>query len=170
MNSNAQIDQDRKWLLRTIELSRKCSSPRIYSVGCVVVAANGIELASGFTGETEYENASVTSAPHAEEIAIGRLSEAISQPGLCLYSTLEPCSERLSGIESCASRIKKSGLRRVVFGVKEPFDERLKILCRGAELLRQSGIEVCHFLELEEACRVAIKRADIPATSDAGHT
>ncbi|MBN8548511.1 MAG: hypothetical protein J0M12_04270, partial [Deltaproteobacteria bacterium] len=98
------------------------------------------------------------SFPLAEEISLSRMPP--SPQGATLYSTLEPCSKRLSGLECCSSRIISSGIARVVFGVREPFDSRLQIHCCGEERLREAGIEVLQFFELEERCLAAVKRGD----------
>ncbi|MBN8550757.1 MAG: dCMP deaminase [Deltaproteobacteria bacterium] len=150
--------RDRYWLEQALLLSGRCTVPRIYCVGCVIVDQEGAQIAQGYTGELAYPDGSSGSSPHAEEIALSRMPATTE--GATLYSTLEPCSERLSGLECCSSRIISHGIARVVFGVREPFDSRLQIHCRGEDQLREAGIAVVQLFELEERCLAAIKRGD----------
>lgn len=135
-------------VVEAIELAAKSRGPRYYSVGCIIIDSENSIRATGFTGEFEYENGSKTS-PHAEEVALSKLK---TTQGLILISSLEPCSERKSGKPSCCSRIIAAGIATVVFGAYEPFDPGLKIICQGAELLRQAGIEVVTVPSLAERC------------------
>lgn len=135
-------------VVETIELAAKSRGPRYYSVGCVIIDSENSIRATGFTGEFEYQNGSMTS-PHAEEVALSKLQKT---QGLILISSMEPCSERKSGKLSCCSRIIAAGITTVVFGAYEPFDPGLKIICKGAELLRQAGIEVVTVPSLAERC------------------
>ena len=70
-----------------------------------------------------------------------------------LYTTLEPCSKRLSGLKSCAQTIldlnasptsaANDNLRlhvnRVFIGAAEPLDF---VVCEGAKMLSDGGVEV----------------------------
>jgi 5-amino-6-(5-phosphoribosylamino)uracil reductase len=117
--------------------AENCSDIEFYGVGCVIVSRDGEVLATGFTGELAHAHNGQLKKRHAEEVAIIRV-EALgtSLVGATLYSTLEPCSERSSGLLSCTQRILGSGIERVVFGAYEPYDERLKITCQGEKLLQ----------------------------------
>ena len=66
-------------------------------------------------------------------------SENISAEGCDLYSTMEPCSKRLSGNEPCAKRIIEYNLKRVSVGVLEPANF---VNCTGVQQLLDAGIEV----------------------------
>lgn len=147
-------------MLRAIELSKECTKTSLYCVGCLIVDVHGLEIASGFTGEISYSDATATSAPHAEEVALSRIPQGIDLAALTIYSSMEPCSERASGRESCCSRIIRSGVRRVVFAAKEPFDARLKIVCQGVKMLRSAGLEVLQADELEELSLGFARRLD----------
>lgn len=150
------ICDDRLLLLRAIELAKHVRRSSVYAVGCIIVSALGDELSSGFTGEREYQDGGSPSFPHAEEVALAKLEPEALLAAAVLYTSLEPCSQRASGRRSCTERILESGIRRVVFAAREPFDEQLKIRCCGAEMLQAAGVECLHILELEdEALRVA---------------
>ncbi|KAF9120493.1 hypothetical protein BGW39_011321 [Mortierella sp. 14UC] len=67
-----------------------------------------------------------------------------------MYSTMEPCSTRLSGNRSCSDRLIASGIRQVYVGVREP-DHFVKTVV-GVENMVEKGIEVIHIPGLEEEC------------------
>lgn len=70
-----------------------------------------------------------------EDCARGLAKECI------LYTTMEPCSKRLSGNRCCTSRIIAAGISRVVVGVKEP---PTFVDCEGSGLLKEAGVEVVY--------------------------
>lgn len=125
---------DRVWLAQTIELSRRCPpSPSAYSVGAVVVAADGTVMATGYSRET-------SPLAHAEEAALAKISPADPRlAGATLYSSLEPCRVRASRPTPCAELIIGAGLRRVVIAWLEP---PVFAPGGGAALLRDAGITV----------------------------
>jgi pyrimidine deaminase RibD-like protein len=147
---------DRFWMLRALELAKRVQRTTIYAVGCVIVSAEGEELASGYTGEQQYQDEGPSSFPHAEEVALSKLTPETLRRAAALYTSLEPCSQRASGRRCCADRIRESGVRRVVYAAREPFDDRLGIRCCGAEQLTSAGVECVQYQELEaEALRIA---------------
>ena len=77
------------------------------SVGCVVVKKNEI-ISFGQTG--------LGGVPHAESDAID--NSKINVEGSTLYSTLEPCCH-YGKTPPCTSKIIKSKIKRVVYGVKD---------------------------------------------------
>jgi 5-amino-6-(5-phosphoribosylamino)uracil reductase len=125
---------DRAWLAQTIGLSRRCPpSPSAFCVGAVVVAADGMVLATGYSRETSPHG-------HAEEAALAKIDPADSRlAGATLYSSLEPCRARASRPTPCAELIIAAGLRRVVIAWLEP---RVFAPGGGAALLREAGITV----------------------------
>jgi diaminohydroxyphosphoribosylaminopyrimidine deaminase/5-amino-6-(5-phosphoribosylamino)uracil reductase len=134
---------DRQWMERAIDLSRLCPQvPNAYSVGAVVVDADGKELATGYSREAD-------PVVHAEESALGKLADV--PPGATIYSTLEPCSERKSRPLSCTRLILAAGIQRVVIAWREP--DLFVADCQGVELLTAAGIEVVELAELAEAAR-----------------
>ena len=118
-----------------IELAWQCPpSETAYSVGAVIVAADGTELSRGFSREGDPH-------VHAEESALGKL--AAGEPrlaGATIYSTLEPCSQRKSRPRTCTQLIIASGIRRVVIAWREP--SLFVADCQGYELLSRAGLDV----------------------------
>jgi pyrimidine deaminase RibD-like protein len=142
---------DRHWLELACDLARLCTpSTTAFSVGAVIVAADGREISRGHSRET---------GPHlhAEEVALARAAQerdrpdpALGAPGTTVYSSLEPCGERRSRPLTCTDLILAAGIRRVVFAWREPsrFVEG-----KGVELLRATGVEVVEMPELADRAR-----------------
>lgn len=132
-----------RWLAEAIDLSRRCPpSAGAFSVGAVVVGADGERLASGHSREDDPH-------AHAEESALGKLAGEPRLAGATLYSSLEPCSVRRSRPRTCTELIVAAGIARVVFAWREP--SVLVAECRGAEELAEAGIEVRELPELRSA-------------------
>lgn len=126
---------DQRWMRLAVELAWRCPpSATAYSVGAVIVAADGTELSSGFSREGD-------PVVHAEESALGKLSPGDPRlPGATIYSTLEPCSQRKSRPRSCTQLIIAAGLRRVVIAWREP--ALFVADCQGCEFLAEAGLVV----------------------------
>ncbi|MBO0705038.1 MAG: dCMP deaminase [Candidatus Dormibacteraeota bacterium] len=137
---------DRRWLERAIALSHRCPpSEAAYSVGAVLVDGSGVEIASGFSRETDPR-------VHAEEAALERVPVGDSRlAGATLYSSLEPCSERRSRPRSCVRLILDAGIPRVVIAWREP--DLFVVDARGLELLREAGVTVVEMPELAALAR-----------------
>ena len=137
---------DRRRLAAAVEESLLCPpSATAYSVGAIIVAEDGTELARGHSREDDPR-------VHAEEAALAKLDPA--DPRLAtatLYSTLEPCSRRASRPVPCAQLIRASALRRVVLAWREP--GLFVADCEGVELLEQAGFTVLECPELAAAAR-----------------
>jgi len=127
---------DERWMRLAIELAWQCPpSPTAYSVGAVLVDADGDEISRGFSREGG------DPVVHAEESALGKL--AADDPrlaGATMYSTVEPCSQRKSRPRTCTQLIIAAGLRRVVIAWREP--ALFVADCQGYELLAEAGLEV----------------------------
>jgi diaminohydroxyphosphoribosylaminopyrimidine deaminase / 5-amino-6-(5-phosphoribosylamino)uracil reductase len=141
--------EDERWMRVAIELAWRCPpSQTAFSVGAVIVAADGTEISTGFSREND-------PAVHAEESALGKLSPGdggLRDPrlhGATIYSTLEPCSQRKSRPRTCSQLIIAAGLRRVVFAWREP--SLFVADAAGRELLEQAGLEVTELPELAAA-------------------
>ncbi|MCW2935125.1 MAG: CMP/dCMP deaminase, zinc-binding [Actinomycetia bacterium] len=153
---------DLRWMELAIELAWLApQSPAAYSVGAVIVGADGAELSRGFSREGG------DSHVHAEEAALGKLGSG--DPRLAratIYSTLEPCSQRKSRPRSCTELILatraaglgglagsggNTGLGRVVIAWREP--GLFVADCQGVELLAQAGIEISELPELAELAK-----------------
>lgn len=138
---------DRSRLALAIEESLFCPpSATAYSVGAIVVAEDGAELARGHSREGGDPSV------HAEEAALAKLDPNDPRlPGATLYSTLEPCSARASRPVPCAQLVRASPIRRIVIAWREP--ARFVADCQGVELLEQAGATVLECPELAPAAR-----------------
>nr|MDT0659061.1 dCMP deaminase [Micromonospora sp. DSM 115978] len=138
---------DRYWLGRAVELSRRCPpTVSAFSVGAVVVGADGLFLSEGYSRD-------IDPRIHAEESALVKLGTHRPAPelaGATIYSSLEPCSDRLSGSRTCTQMIISIGFRRVVYALREP---PVFVDCRGVELLQAAGVEVVEMAELAPLVR-----------------
>ncbi|MFG3100031.1 dihydrofolate reductase family protein [Streptomyces sp. NPDC048182] len=107
---------DRHWLALACELAELCPpSVTAFSVGAVVVAADGTELARGHSREGG------DPVVHAEEAALAKTEAGDPRlAGATVYSSLEPCAHRASRPAPCARLILDAGVRRVVTAWREP--------------------------------------------------
>ncbi|MFD8578438.1 deaminase [Streptomyces virginiae] len=137
---------DVTWMERAIELSRNCPPAEgAFSVGAIIVGADGEELARGYSRETDAH-------VHAEEAALAKLpADDPRLAGATLYSTLEPCSERKSRPLTCTQLILRSPIRRVVIAWREP--SLLVADCVGVETLRVKSVAVVELPELSHQAR-----------------
>ncbi|KAI0849732.1 cytidine deaminase-like protein [Daldinia vernicosa] len=100
--------------------------PTNYRVGALVVdiATNEI-LATGYTlelpGNTHAEQCCFEKLAEKYDIAATRIGEVLPNQ-VALYTTVEPCSQRLSGNLPCVDRILAIGnkIKTVYVGVHEP--------------------------------------------------
>ena len=82
--------EDERWMRLAVELAWQCPpSPTAYSVGAVLVGADGAELSRGFSREND-------PVVHAEESALGSSPPAI--PGW----PARPSTARLSPVRSAS--------------------------------------------------------------------
>ncbi len=147
MAQPASPDLDRQWLLEAVELSAHCvPSATAFSVGAVLVAADGSLLATGYSRESEPSD-------HAEELALGKAARAGAGhlvPGATMYSSLEPCAARASRPIPCADLIIANGVRRVVIAWREP---PIFLPGGGAVKLRKANVTVVVMPELAARAR-----------------
>lgn len=138
---------DTSWLRRTAELSRLCPpSDTAFSVGAVVVAADGTVLGEGYSRRDDPRD-------HAEEAALRGVDPHDPRlAGATLYSSLEPCSSRSSRPRSCSALVLSTPVPRVVFAWREP---AVFVDCDGAERLRAAGRTVVERPDLADAAREA---------------
>ncbi|WP_446223720.1 deaminase [Nocardia sp. IBHARD005] len=137
-------DTDHRFMHRAIELARNCPpSETAYSVGAVIVA-DGVEIATGFSRETDAK-------VHAEEAALNKLDS--DDPRLTratIYSTLEPCSTRATATRlPCTDRILAAGIPTVVIAWREP--SLFVAACAGVDTLRTHGVRVVELTDLAAA-------------------
>ncbi|MET9892397.1 dihydrofolate reductase family protein [Streptomyces sp. NPDC006465] len=135
---------DRRWLELACELAALCPpSETAFSVGAVVVAADGTELARGHSREGD------DPVVHAEEAALAKIDPA--DPRLAdatVYSSLEPCARRASRPAPCARLILDAGVRRVVTAWREP--DTFVADADGNGLLAAAGADVVVLPEYAE--------------------
>jgi 5-amino-6-(5-phosphoribosylamino)uracil reductase len=124
-----------------VSLAGQCPPSDIaFSVGAVIVDAEGAELSRGFSREGG------DPVVHAEEAALGKLSPGEPRlAGATIYSTLEPCSQRKSRPRTCTELIIAAGLRRVVIAWREP--ALFVADGQGYELLSRAGLTVSELPE-----------------------
>ncbi|WP_406444035.1 dihydrofolate reductase family protein [Streptomyces sp. NBC_01613] len=138
---------DHHWLALACELATLCPPSRTaFSVGAVIVAADGTELARGHSREGD------DPVVHAEEAALAKLDPA--DPRLAaatVYSSLEPCAHRASRPKPCARLILDAGVRRVVTAWREP--DTFVAGADGSGLLAAQGVEVVVLPEFEERAK-----------------
>ncbi|QIK76394.1 bifunctional diaminohydroxyphosphoribosylaminopyrimidine deaminase/5-amino-6-(5-phosphoribosylamino)uracil reductase RibD [Nocardioides piscis] len=96
-------------------------------VGCVLLDADGAEIAEGF-----HRGAGT---PHAEVAALTEAGEAAR--GATAVVSLEPCNHT-GRTGPCVEALIEAGVRRVVFAQRDPNP----VAAGGAEALRAAGVEV----------------------------
>ncbi|MEU6281990.1 dihydrofolate reductase family protein [Streptomyces sp. NPDC047028] len=138
---------DRHWLRTACELAALCPpSETAFSVGAVVVAADGTELARGHSREGG------DPVVHAEEAALAKLGPADPRlPGATVYSSLEPCARRSSRPAPCAELILGAGVRRVVTAWREP--DTFVAGADGTGVLTGGGADVVVLPQYEAAAK-----------------
>ncbi|MFJ8081431.1 dihydrofolate reductase family protein [Streptomyces sp. NPDC096205] len=141
------VPADRHWLALACELAALCPPSRTaFSVGAVVVAADGTELARGHSREGD------DPVVHAEEAALAKIDPADPRlPGATVYSSLEPCARRASRPAPCARLILDAGVRRVVTAWREP--DTFVTDADGSGLLASHGVDVVVLAEYEGAAK-----------------
>jgi 5-amino-6-(5-phosphoribosylamino)uracil reductase len=135
---------DRYWLGIACDLALLCPPSRTaFSVGAVVVAEDGTELARGYSREGG------DLVVHAEEAALAKTAPADPRlPGATVYSSLEPCARRASRPAPCARLILDAGVRRVVTAWREP--DTFVAAADGSGVLAAGGAEVVRLPEYED--------------------
>ncbi|MFH8464883.1 dihydrofolate reductase family protein [Streptomyces sp. NPDC017991] len=137
---------DHRWLRLACELAADCPpSETAFSVGAVVVAADGTELARGYSRESD-------PVSHAEEAALAKIEPGDPRlPAATVYSSLEPCARRASRPAPCARLILDAGVRRVVTAWREP--DTFVAAADGNGLLAAAGADVLVLPEYESAAK-----------------
>lgn len=160
------------YLRLAIEEADKCTpSITAFCVGCVLV----VRLADDYTPPTVLATGysrELTGNTHAEANALSKAEKLTSEdlaslfprgssmklddllPFTDVYTTLEPCSVRTSGLAPCAGALISAKIRRCFIGAGEPEDF---VRCVGAQKLKDAGIEVVWLKGLEAEC-LAIAR------------
>ncbi|MEV5932549.1 dihydrofolate reductase family protein [Streptomyces sp. NPDC052079] len=141
------VAADHRWLALACELAAQCPpSKTAFSVGAVVVAADGTELARGHSREGG------DPVVHAEEAALAKTDPADPRlAGATVYSSLEPCARRASRPAPCARLILDAGIRRVVTAWREP--DTFVAGADGSAVLAAGGATVVVLPEYEDRAK-----------------
>ncbi|CAN7430195.1 riboflavin biosynthesis protein RibD [Phenylobacterium sp. LjRoot225] len=107
------------------------------SVGCVLVK-DGVAIAEAVTAPG--------GRPHAEEQALAAAGAAAR--GAVAFVTLEPCAARSSGQPSCAERLARAGVSRVIVACE---DASKFASGQGEARLREAGVPMEAGLLADEA-------------------
>jgi len=108
----AAPETDAAWMTVALEEARGAALAGDVPVGCVVVSADGAELARG----RNRREAEQDPTAHAEIVALRRAAVALDcwrLEGTVVYVTLEPCP-------MCAGALVNARVSRVVFGAEDP--------------------------------------------------
>jgi pyrimidine deaminase RibD-like protein len=127
--------------------------PTNYRVGALLLDGESDEiLATGYTLE-------LPGNTHAEQCCFMKLAAKHSVPeeslkdvlprNMVLYTTVEPCSKRLSGNLPCVERVLRlaGSIKTVYVGVLEP---ETFVTNTGIKTIRDAGIDVVHLEGLED--------------------
>lgn len=133
--------KDKQWINYAINLSKNSPlSDTAFTVGAALVDKEGNLIADGYSRETD-------PTIHAEEVVLQKITDKyfdLSQA--TLYTSLEPCNQRLSQKECCVDLILKSEIKRIVFAAKEP---PIFVSGEGAERLKKEGKEIINLSQFE---------------------
>lgn len=145
-DSSSPNAADHRWLALACELAALCPpSTTAFSVGAVIVASDGTELARGHSRESDPHD-------HAEEAALAKLPTGDSRLATAtLYSSLEPCAKRASRARACSQLIRDARIPRVVTAWREP--DTFVPGADGTELLESAGVVVVELPEYADAAQ-----------------
>lgn len=146
------IEPHRKFMELALEQAEKCGETQTqFNVGAVLVY-DGEVLETGHTRE-------LPGNTHAEQCALDKYKARTgnSPPeGTEIYTSMEPCTFRLSGNLPCADRILDTSIKTCFVGVVEPED--FVDNNTSAKKLQESGIEYIHIPGYEERSLEIAKR------------
>ncbi|KAK7678627.1 hypothetical protein QCA50_018350 [Cerrena zonata] len=147
------IDPHREFMELALENANKCGETQTqFNVGALLTL-NGEVLATGHSRE-------LPGNTHAEQCALEKYFTKTGKrevpPGTEIYTTMEPCSLRLSGNEPCVDRILQTQIKTCFVGVLEP-DIFVKDNT-GYKKLTEANVEYIHIPGYEEkALEIATK-------------
>jgi len=144
-------------------LEKACLSPPAstkFCVGAVLVDADKNEvLSTGYSLELPGDRPGDPGSTHAEHCCLIKVAEkhgvpddqvlAVLPSNTVLYTTMEPCNERLSGNRTCVERILtlKDKIKLVYVGIREPgtfigLNEGMKrLVAEGVEVRQIEGMQ-----------------------------
>lgn len=166
--AESPLQEHLRFLRLALDEARKCKpTPTAFCVGCVITTklpdtSEPVVLSTGFSrelpGNTHAEANALTKAAQLSGTQLQALFPDIPPDELLIdtllanseiYTTLEPCSIRTSGLAPCSSAIIAAGIPRCYIGVGEPDDF---VKCEGAQKLKDAGVEVLWLTHYEKEC------------------
>ncbi|KAM7219577.1 bifunctional protein RIB2 [Rhypophila decipiens] len=122
------------YMLYAIEQARLSPpSPSKFCVGAILLDADKNEvLSTGYSAELPGNRPNDPGSTHAEHCCFIKIGDAhgvsdfdiarVLPLNTVLYTTMEPCNERLSGNKTCTERIVRLGkaIKAVFIGIREP--------------------------------------------------
>src|SRR5690242_1739751 len=110
--NETQLPTDDAWMGRALEEADAAAAKGEVPVGCVLVGADGVLLATGHNQRETLEDPTA----HAEMVAIRGAAQALGSwrlEGVTCFVTLEPCA-------MCAGALVHARVARVVYGCDDP--------------------------------------------------
>jgi len=169
--TNSNDHEHEPFLRQALEQAAYCDPvPTAFCVGCVLVArlpdSKPIVLSKGFSrelpGNTHAEANALAKLQSLSSLQLQSLVSSEVPPvtedllrHVDVYTTLEPCSVRTSGLPACADALIRAQVRRCIIGVQEPDDF---VKCEGAQKMKDAGIEVIWYGGLAQECLDAARR------------
>lgn len=129
----SQMDTDRYWMQRALELARRgigVTSPNP-AVGCVILDCAGQVIGEGWHEYDLLDHAEVVALKEAKQHAASRLR------GGAAYVTLEPCNHT-GRTGPCTQALIDAGIQRVVAATGDP---NPNVAGHGLVALRAAGIQ-----------------------------
>lgn len=165
-------DEHIQFIRLALHEAKKCiPTPTAFCVGCVLTVPNPnttpVVLASGYSrelpGNTHAEANALTKARALTKEQLQALIPSLPSTSSIenvlssadIYTTMEPCSIRTSGLAPCADAVIAARIRRCFIGVGEPGDF---VTCEGAQKLQAAGVEVIWIKGLEQECLEVARR------------
>lgn len=140
------------------EARKSPPDPNKFCIGAVLVDADrGQVLSTGYSLEYPRDYKGDLGTTHAEQCCFIKISDRFNlpedhihevlPPNTALYTTMEPCNERLSGDMTCVTRILrlKSVIKTIYVGIHEP--GTFIGHNYGQKRLEASGIQVVYPVE-----------------------
>ncbi len=150
MVNQAEREGDATWMAVAIDEARVAARSGDVPVGCVVVSADGTEVARGHNSRELEQDPTA----HAEIVALRRAAQTLRcwrLEGAVVYVTLEPCP-------MCAGALVNARVARVVFGAEDP---------KGGALVSQFAIGTDGRLNHRFACTGGVRREECLTTLQA---
>lgn len=150
-----------EFLRIALKEAQKCTpTSTAFCVGCVLVYRSSdidpVVISTSYSrelaGNTHAEANALCKLRSLSQQELSRLtSNDLSHAEILalsdVYTTMEPCSIRTSGLAPCADALIAARVKRCFIGVSEPDDF---VQCEGAKNLTEAGIEVIWIKGLEE--------------------